>query len=60
MQCRADDAGGRLERGELPCVDRAALAGIVETHDADEVAGDEDRYDGLGLGADAFKSVTPA
>ena len=56
MQAGADDAGRVLERGELRGVDRAALAGVVEAHDADELARHEDGHDGLGLGADAFEA----
>ena len=59
MEGRADDAGRVLERGKLGGIDRATLAGVVEADDADELAGDEDRYDGFRLGADALESRRP-
>src|SRR5207237_1293586 len=54
VQRRADHAGGGLERRELRRIDGATLAGVVEAHDADELARYEDRHDGLRAGADAL------
>src|SRR3984885_3688755 len=46
-------------RSRVPRVTAFALAGsgpagVVEAHHADELAGDENRHDRFGLGADAF------
>jgi hypothetical protein len=54
MERRADHPGCGLERRELRGVDGALPPCVVEAHDAVELTGDEDRYDRLGLGADAF------
>ena len=56
MQRGADDAGRGLEGRQLGGIDRTPLAGVVESDDTDELAGNEDRHDRLGLGADAFES----
>src|SRR5579872_1747897 len=55
----ANDARGVFERGKLRRVDCAPLACIVKAYDADELAGDEDWYDGLGLRADALEPCYP-
>ena len=54
VQGGADDARRGLKSGELGGVDGAMLARVVEAHHADELTGDEDRHDGLGLGAHAL------
>ena len=54
MERRADHPGRGLERGELGGVDGALAARVVESHDAVELTGDEDRHDRLGLRADAL------
>ena len=54
VQRGADHAGGGLQGRQFRGVDRAVLAGIVEAHHADELTGDEDRHDRLGLSAHAL------
>ena len=54
VQRGADHAGRGLERRKFGGVDRTVLARVVESHHADELTGDEDRHDGLALGADAL------
>ena len=56
MQRRADDTGRGLQRRQLRRIDRAALLGVVKADGADELAGDKDRHDGLGLGTDSLEA----
>ena len=53
-QRRAIDAAELAALETAAGVIGAALAGVVEAHDADELARHEDRHDGLGAGADAL------
>src|SRR5258708_34283717 len=57
MQGGADDAGSSPYGGEFRRVDRASLAGIFKADHADEFSVDENRHDGLALGANALDSV---